>query len=341
MQWKRLKVPVDGAELAAELVSPDGGGPHPVMVLLHGAGEGTRDFYRAHASAFVEAGVAALIFDRRGEGESTGERDMNLYLLARDAAAMIAAVRRESLIDSKRAGLWGYSNGAWVATLAAAECDPACLVLAGAAGVSPAESEVFRRTEDVRRQGISGASLEAIETAWRILFAYMGHGQWDPAWDADLARCEQAIRADPAVAALPVSDLVKANPRLDSVPRFGTPAFDDIRGRLGGISPDFAFDPIPVLEQLSCPVLVVLAEEDANVPLALSLPRFEAVARAKRGSFEVRVLSGADHLFSSPEYAARSAGESIHPPRKAADYRADFLAPMAQWVAVQSRLPVG
>jgi pimeloyl-ACP methyl ester carboxylesterase len=161
----------------------------------------------------------------------------------------------------------------------------------------------------------------------------MADGEWHEGWDAELAAFEAIIAADPAIAALPLSDLVKANPQLDSVPRFGSPMFADLKTSLRGISPDFAFDPIPVLERLTCPVLIVLAEHDANVPIAASQPRFEALARARPGSVEVRVLPGADHRFSSPEYAARTSGQTVHPPRKAIDYRPDFLGPVAGWVS--------
>src|SRR5690606_25061180 len=91
-----------GAALAGELVLPGGPGPHPAAVLLQGTGGGTRPYLRAHADAFAAEGVAAFIFDRRGEGDSTGEHNMDVEVLAADALAAVAAVRSRPEIDARR-----------------------------------------------------------------------------------------------------------------------------------------------------------------------------------------------------------------------------------------------
>ena len=57
--------------LAGTLVLPEGPGAHPAIVLFHGSGLQTRDLITARW--FASQGVAALAYDKRGVGESTGD----------------------------------------------------------------------------------------------------------------------------------------------------------------------------------------------------------------------------------------------------------------------------
>ena len=55
-------------------VKPDGPGPHPAVVLLHGAGPQPGDGMPAkiYGNAFLRSGVAVLTYDKRGVGSSGG-----------------------------------------------------------------------------------------------------------------------------------------------------------------------------------------------------------------------------------------------------------------------------
>ena len=322
-----------GARLSGTLTLPSGEGPHPVVILLHGAGWGLRAFYTAFVEAFVESGVGCFAFDRRGEGESEGSSEQDIFAFAEDAVAAWEAVRAVHGVDPARAGLWGYSNGAWVATLAASRL-PECafLLLTGASGVSPAESEAFRRTEDLRAQGIAPPTLEAVERTWTIVFDYLGHGVWDDAWDDELPALARRLKADSRLHELPVPEMVKANPALDSVPRFESALFQDIKGRLGGLNPDMAFDPIPSLRAVTCPVFIVLAEHDANLPTPESARRFGEVARERGdGSVRVEVMPGVGHEFGI-------AGAFPTSPPARADFVSGYLEMMANWLAAAASL---
>src|SRR5690242_1709202 len=62
-----LSVPTsDGLTLPATLRIPDEPRPGaPAVVMVHGAGTGPRDKYRAEADAFAAAGVATLAYEDR------------------------------------------------------------------------------------------------------------------------------------------------------------------------------------------------------------------------------------------------------------------------------------
>ena len=88
--WTDEHIAIDGPDgkLVGTLMSPPGPGPHPAVVMIHGAAGGLRDYYRAFAEQFVRNGVAALVFDRRGWGESEGDPQPTFGQKADDAAAL-------------------------------------------------------------------------------------------------------------------------------------------------------------------------------------------------------------------------------------------------------------
>jgi pimeloyl-ACP methyl ester carboxylesterase len=329
-----VSFPSGDITLAGTLTLPDGPGPHPAVVLLHGAGWGPRKFYGAYVEAFVEAGVACLAFDRRGEGESTGSAEQDIFAFADDAVAAWHTVRAQAAIDPARVGFWGYSNGAWVATLAGSRL-PACafLCLTGAAGVSPGESEAYRRSEELRLQGISQRTVDAVHRTWSIVFDYLSNGEWRASWDDELRELETTIGADAALDALPVPEMVKSNPMLDAIPRFDSPNLRDLKEQGAGRVPGMGFDPIPSLRKVACPVHIVLAEHDHNLPTPESARRFGEVATERGdGSLTVEIVPDVDHRFGL-------VGDFLMIPKRP-DFVAGYLEGMAKWMAAVEGMPL-
>jgi pimeloyl-ACP methyl ester carboxylesterase len=109
--------------LAATLIEPTGKGPFPAVVLLHGSGPESRwGTNRFIADRLARAGIAALIYDKRGSGESSGDwRTADYEDLARDALAGVALLVARPEIDAARIGLHGHSQGGIVAAAAVHE----------------------------------------------------------------------------------------------------------------------------------------------------------------------------------------------------------------------------
>ena len=96
-------------------------GPRPIIVMAHGLTGTRRDRLGAFAERFAAAGIAALVFDYRGFGDSTGEPD--LFEPARqleDWRAAIALARSLPDIDAGRVATFGSSLGGGNALAAAA-----------------------------------------------------------------------------------------------------------------------------------------------------------------------------------------------------------------------------
>ena len=110
-------------ELSGTLYLPAGQGPHPALVVVHAASGGGRNFpfYQHLQDRLPASGIAALIYDRRGSGLSGGDFATASFAdLAEDACAALAYLRRREDIDARRSGLYGISQGGWIAPLAAA-----------------------------------------------------------------------------------------------------------------------------------------------------------------------------------------------------------------------------
>ncbi|HWD45252.1 MAG TPA: alpha/beta fold hydrolase [Actinomycetota bacterium] len=93
----------------------------PSVVLAHGF-SGTMDRLLPHAERFAAGGIAALVFDYRGFGESGGEPRQVVDLPSQqdDLRAAIAWVRGRDDLDPDRVALWGNSlGGAHVISVAA------------------------------------------------------------------------------------------------------------------------------------------------------------------------------------------------------------------------------
>ena len=124
----------DGTYIPAYMRRPDGPGPFPVVVILHGGAahkEVTCSIGRAAippAASFVAAGWAVFSIDFRPSAAMQSiEWD--------DAMAAIEAVRRVPFIDGKRVALYGGSHGAGVIARLASRVNVQCGVLCAPAAL--------------------------------------------------------------------------------------------------------------------------------------------------------------------------------------------------------------
>jgi pimeloyl-ACP methyl ester carboxylesterase len=163
---EELQIEGDGFTLAASY-SPAG---PTALVALHGAGEGTRDspLLRHLHELLPPHGIGVVTFDRRGEGESTGDATRGRFdLQADDALAVLRA------IGAERSGLFGYSQGGWIAPLAAARSDDvAFLVLVASIGVTPSEQMMVAFEHWIHAvapepdEQLAGDLLAAVDEPW-------------------------------------------------------------------------------------------------------------------------------------------------------------------------------
>lgn len=120
-----LRFPAGADHCAAWLYPAGGGGARtPAVVMAHGLSGTRRDRLGPFAERFAAAGIAAVVFDHRGFGDSSGEPDVFLpERQLEDWRAAIAFARSLPTIDAARVATFGSSMGGGNA-LAAAAGDP-------------------------------------------------------------------------------------------------------------------------------------------------------------------------------------------------------------------------
>ncbi len=271
MSVEELRIERDGFSLAASY-SPAG---PTALVALHGAGEGTRDSpsLRHLHELLPPHGIGIVTFDRRGEGESSGDATRGRFeLQVDDALAVLRAVHAE------RVGLWGISQGGWIGPLAAAASDEvAFLALVASTGVTPAEQMMYAVERQLRLAGYGDDVVErALELRRR--FEHWIHTR-APEPDEELAADLWAGLDEPwwGQVWLPPTLLDEESVRL--------------------WVEEMDFDPRPSFAQVRVPTLLFYGAEDSWTPVE---PSVEAWRAAGGSDVEIVVVPGAEHDLTLP-----------------------------------------
>jgi len=180
-----VSIPAAGAQLAATITEPLSAGPHPGIVVVHGAerGErGERHFYDVWVGIYASLGLAVLTYDKRGGGSSTGTypgefpTPAALQIYADDAAAVRDFLARWPGVDPKRVGFHGGSQGGWTVPLAMSRHPGAAFaVLVSAPATTVDQTDLW--------SGFSGggAEMPAESTDQMLAAVRASHSGYDPA----------------------------------------------------------------------------------------------------------------------------------------------------------------
>lgn len=148
-------------------------GGSPAILFAHGSGdEGQRHHFDALPWIVARRGFVALAYDKRGTGESTGNWDVGLEVLARDAVRAIEVLRSEKRVDSNRLGILGTSEGGWLAPLTArldGEVD--FLVVLSGGGLTKGDTFLHKHQRRFKEQGLTGDAFEKAMAKRRALVA--------------------------------------------------------------------------------------------------------------------------------------------------------------------------
>lgn len=274
-------------ELSGTLTTPEGSGPHPLVVVLHPASEGERSswFYRHLTEALPRAGMAVFVYDRRGSGTSGGVFERAGYDdLADDGAAAVEAVAAEPAIDGARVALYGISQGGWLAPMVAQRLQAkpggtarvAGVVAVSSSGVAPAEQMTYGVARHLTGAGFDASAIaDALRLRARVNDFYRGRATREEV-AALLRSAESETWFDlgylPAAAELPME------PRATNW------------GRV------LDHDPVLAWRSVVAPTLFLYAEVDDWVPVEESITTFRA-ATTHLADVGFERVPGTDHLM--------------------------------------------
>lgn len=148
---EEVKFNSQSVELAGSIVYPTNRNLVAAVVFVHGSGKQTRSLY--WAKRFASNGIAALVYDKRGVGQSGGKYEQkqsvsgsNLTLLAQDAQAALNVLSNNSKTRSLPLGLTGISQAGWIVPIAAANAkDTDFIVLWSGPVTKVSEEDIFSK----------------------------------------------------------------------------------------------------------------------------------------------------------------------------------------------------
>jgi dienelactone hydrolase len=271
-----------GVTLAGTLCVPRSSGRHPAVVLLQGSGGETRwGTNRFIADRFARLGIAALVYDKRGSGASSGDWKSSSYDdLADDALAGIDLLASRPDIDPKRIGLHGHSEGGIIAPIAAihSPAKVAFVVAEDTVAGLVRDQDVYRVSHAIRDAGFTDSEIQHAMAMYMLML--------------DVA-CGRKSYGELETASQPVRDQKwyewLAIPPKDSYLWSWYP-------KIGNL------DSLVFWKQVHVPVLLVYGELDQLVPVDESLAKIEASLDAAKTPYTAIIVPAAQHnLTVRPE----------------------------------------
>jgi hypothetical protein len=280
--------------LRGKLVLPEGEGPFPAVVIVHGSESDSAVDYYYEPYLYAANGFAALAFDKRGTGESEGKYLQNFHVLSDDVLAAVRWLRTQPGIDANRIHLAGFSQGGWIAPLAALKDGNIRSVLVGYGVMLPVTGEDrWGYVYALQQKGFDADAIAAADRINAVIEDILDRHK--DRW-SDLRSMLDAAESQPWLDAVRGSDSVLGRLSGSGMPMLGWRLYAWWRFRSSGDAPfiDRLYDPVPTMQQLQTPSLWILGGEDSSAPTPWTLRELEKLQAAGR-PVQYRVFPEADH----------------------------------------------
>lgn len=298
-------------DITAELRKPEGEGPYPLVIFVHGDGPA----YRSHSSTLkacvLDAGYATLMWDKPGYGESTGEFSSG-HLRRERAGILVDAIetmKKHPEIDGSRIGVWGISQAGYVIPMALEKTnDIAFMILVGCPGENGIQQTAYLIKRQLESEGFSDEVAQNAENHFIRLFhaetfeEYIQHAR--PLYDNPVQRDLGFVSA--------LWDKDNWKP-IDP-------------GREG------FYDPMDVMETVTVPALVFFGAKDTQVDPIQGREAYQnAFKHAGNKNFQIEIIDDADHNIILCETG--SMRERSRRTRKGwSNYAPEYIEIMGTWL---------
>lgn len=299
------------ATLSGTLYLPKSGDALAAVVVTHAASSPLQDaLLYTHLKQMLPAmGIAVFTYDKRGHGKSGGTQKNNGFQrLADDAVAAVKMLEADARIDPKRVGIWGLSQGGWLSLLAASQNSKVRFVVSiSAPVVTPDVQMMFLSDNAMRVFGYSQPEVDQMRETRKAVDDYMrGTGE-----RANAQRMIDAVKDRPWFPLTYMSNTV--GDRATS-----------------GWRKEIEYDPLPTLDRVKVPTLILYGAADPVVPVATSVDRIVSKLRC---NMTLRVIAGADHgMALNVDVKTQldpSKGDQIYPEAP------EYFAVLASWLTHQ------
>jgi pimeloyl-ACP methyl ester carboxylesterase len=276
--------------VVGDLRLPEGTGPFPVVLFVHGSGPVDRisgGNYLPVMERMARAGYATFSWDKPGTGESTGQLDPSRVQRQRAQVVLdaIEVMKARPDIDPRQIGLAGISQAGYVMPrVLSTSKDVAFMICVSCAGHSGVDQSTFQAVA----QAICAGAQEEKADQLTVLLA-----------ELDTARTYETY-----------DEYVHYRELLDALVGIASYA---PRGRGFEVVPQEAWqlndpeleswwNPIEVIEQTTIPVLAFFGDKDTQIdPIQGAHAYREALERAGNPNSRVELIPGANHGMTLTE----------------------------------------
>jgi pimeloyl-ACP methyl ester carboxylesterase len=275
-------------QFAGTMTVPQGKGPFPAVVLVHGSGRNTRDeellghkVFLVLADHLSKQGIAVLRYDKRGVAGSKGDYNAaTSFDFADDAQAAVEYLRTRSDVDQKKIGMVGHSEGGIIAPIVAAR-DPKLgfIVLMAGPGIR-GDALLLEQSKLISRA--NGESEEEIEADAKLSLQQFAIMTADVDDASITARLKVLMEQAEATGAIPKG---AGAVQLETLNKPWYRAF-------------VKYDPAVALKKVNQPVLAVNGELDLQVPAKLNLDGIRAALKHNK-KLTVQELPKINHAFQT------------------------------------------
>jgi pimeloyl-ACP methyl ester carboxylesterase len=304
-------------KLVGDLRLPEGNGPYPVILFVHGDGPNNRTSgvtYPPIMERMERAGYATFAWDKPGTGESTGQIDRNRLGEQRAQIVLdaVEALKARSDIDAEKIGLWGISQAGYVMPrILSMSKDITFMIAVSCPGVAGVDQGAYLVSAQASCAGLSEENAKQMRQL--------------------LAEIERAESYDEYVQ---YKELLDTLPGIDGAVIFGyrSGIKPEEEWHAPNLQGEYFWNPIQVIEQTTIPVLAFFGERDTQIdPIQSAQAYREALERAGNSNFRVELIPGTDHniILSSTgcldEREKRSWSEWT-------DYAPEYLDILEEWL---------
>ncbi len=299
--------------LAGSFTYPKEGTKFPAVVLVTGSGAQDRDETLAgginHKPFLVLSdyltrnGIAVLRFDDRGVAKSKGNfATATTADFATDALAAVEYLKTRKEVDPKKIGVAGHSEGGLIAPMTAANSNDVNFVVMLAGPGLPGKDILLLQGKLIAKA--DGEKEDKIEKSIRLnekmYDAVLGEENNEEAAKKLKALYDEFIQT---LAGNDKKEAEEKKPTLEQgLKQLTSPWFRFF----------MKFDPRPVLESVSVPVLALNGEKDLQVPARENLAEIEkALKNGGNKNFKTVLLPGLNHLFQHAKTGSPSEYGSI------------------------------
>lgn len=278
---------VDGALLAGQLLEPPATDSDTALVVYaHGSEElgwigAVRDPYH-----MVARGVSVFVYDKRGTGQSTGNYSQNFPQLANDLVAASTEAKRLAAGRYTRFGLFGLSQGGWIAPLAAERSAADFIGIGYGLVVDILEEDASQVELELTEAGFGQDVIATAKELTDVTARLAVSGYTDGLEDLDALR--DRYRNEPWYSTVRGGfSWVILGMSTEELRTKGIPFFDRM-------NIDWSLDPVDVIRNVHVPQLWILAGEDREAPYTKTRDRLQSL-RSEGKDISIYIFPDTDH----------------------------------------------